>query len=92
MFGTCGWSYAEWEGILYAQKQAKLKQYCSILPTVEIDSTFYAFPSEGAVLGWVRHTSPSFLFSAKLTQTISHKKAFDISEGLSRTSISSWKP
>jgi len=78
VFGTCGWSYAEWEGILYPQKQAKLKQYCSIFSTVEIDSTFYALPGEGTVLGWVRHTSPSFLFSAKLPQTISHKKALSL--------------
>jgi len=41
-------------GILYAQKQGKLKQYASTFPTAEIDSTFYRFPEPGTVLGWAR--------------------------------------
>lgn len=82
LLGTCGWSYAEWEGILYPRKQAKLKQYCSVFPTVEIDSTFYALPKEGTVLGWTRHTPPGFVFSAKLPQTITHKKALDAARGI----------
>ena len=77
LLGTCGWSYAEWEGILYPERQNKLKQYSSIFPTAEIDSTFYALPSEGTVLGWVRHTPSNFVFSAKLPQTITHKKVID---------------
>jgi len=82
LLGTCGWSYAEWEGILYPQKQAKLKQYASIFPTAEIDSTFYALPQEGTVLGWVRYTPRDFVFSAKLPQTITHKKAIDPARGI----------
>ncbi len=82
LFGTCGWSYAEWEGILYPHKQSKLKQYSSIFPTVEIDSTFYSLPRDGIVLGWVRYTPPSFVFSAKLSQTITHKKALDTARGI----------
>jgi len=32
LLGTCGWSYAEWKGILYPQKQSKLKQWrCSLV-------------------------------------------------------------
>jgi len=54
LLGTCGWSYAEWEGILYPQKQGKLKQCASIFPTAEIDSTFYRLPEPGTVLGWAR--------------------------------------
>jgi uncharacterized protein YecE (DUF72 family) len=82
LLGTCGWSYAEWEGILYPQKQAKLKQYASIFPTAEIDSTFYRLPEPGAVLGWARQTPPDFRFSAKLPQTITHKKALDVARGI----------
>jgi len=82
LLGTCGWSYAEWEGILYPQKQGKLKQYASIFPTAEIDSTFYRFPEAGMVLGWARQTPPDFKFSAKLPQTITHKKALDVARGI----------
>ena len=82
LLGTCGWSYAEWEGILYPYAQNKLKQYSSIFPTAEIDSTFYALPSEGTVLGWTRNTPRDFVFSAKLPQTITHKKALDPARGV----------
>ena len=77
LLGTCGWSYAEWENILYPRKQGKLKQYSSIFPTVEIDSTFYALPKREIVLGWARMTPSNFAFSAKLPQTITHKKMLD---------------
>jgi uncharacterized protein YecE (DUF72 family) len=82
LLGTCGWSYAEWEGILYPQKSGKLKQYSSIFPTTEIDSTFYALPDRQTVLGWVRHTPSNFTFSAKLPQAITHKKAIDSTKGI----------
>jgi uncharacterized protein YecE (DUF72 family) len=82
LLGTCGWSYAEWEGILYPQKQSKLKQYSSIFPTAEIDSTFYSLPKREMVLGWARSTPPGFLFSVKLPQTITHKKALDRARGI----------
>jgi len=54
LLGTCGWSYAEWEGILYPQKkkQGKLKQYTFIFPTTEIDSIFYRLPEQGMIIGW----------------------------------------
>jgi len=81
-FGTCGWSYSEWEGLLYPEKSGKLSQYYKIFPTVEIDSTFYALPNEGTVLGWARRTPPGFTFSAKLPQTITHSKALDLNRGI----------
>lgn len=81
LLGTCGWSYAEWEGILYPQKQAKLKQYSSIFPTAEINSTFYSLPKQEIVLGWARNTPSNFVFSAKLPQTITHKKTLDRAQG-----------
>jgi uncharacterized protein YecE (DUF72 family) len=74
LLGTCGWSYAEWQGILNPQKQGKLKQYSSIFPTTEINSTFYRLPEQGTVLGWARHTPANFVFSAKLPQTITTRK------------------
>jgi uncharacterized protein YecE (DUF72 family) len=82
LLGTCGWSYAEWEGILYPYAQNKLKQYSSIFPTAEIDSTFYSVPKEGMVLGWTRNTPRDFVFSAKLPQTITHKKGIDPARGI----------
>jgi uncharacterized protein YecE (DUF72 family) len=82
LLGTCGWSYAEWEGILYPYAQNKLRQYSQIFSTAEIDSTFYAAPQQGTVLGWARNTPRDFVFSAKLPQTITHKKAIDPARGV----------
>jgi len=82
LLGTSGWSYAEWEETLYTRKQGKLTQYSSIFPTAEINSTFYALPKNEIVFGWTRHTPSNFKFSAKLPQTITHKKALDSSKGI----------
>mgnify|MGYP001058936456 CR=1 FL=1 len=34
------------------------------------------------VLGWARHTPSDFILSAKLPQTITHKKALDVARGI----------
>jgi uncharacterized protein YecE (DUF72 family) len=74
--GTSGWSYDEWIGPFYESKKTpKLTHYQQIFPTAEIDSTFYAYPSERTVYGWLRHTGPDFIFSAKLPGLITHDKA-----------------
>ncbi len=83
LLGTSGWSYDEWVGSLYTdRKQRKLTYYSRIFPTVEIDSTFYAYPTKGTAYGWTRHTPPSFIFSAKLPQVITHEKMLDLQKGV----------
>lgn len=46
--------------------------------TAEIDSTFYRFPSKGAVMGWLKYSPSEFLFSAKLPKLITHDKALGL--------------
>lgn len=73
--GTSGWSYDEWVGSVYPNRSTpKLKYYCSIFGTVEIDSTFYAYPNQDLVSGWIKNAPTGFQFSAKLPQIITHKK------------------
>lgn len=73
--GTSGWSYQEWEGSFYEQKEKhKLKTYSRVFSTVEIDSTFYRVPSKGTVFGWLRYSPSDFVFTAKLPKTITHDK------------------
>jgi uncharacterized protein YecE (DUF72 family) len=73
--GTSGWSYKEWENIFYPDSETpKLTYYSGTFQTAEIDSTFYANPTRGLVFGWLRNTPKDFQFSAKLPQTITHKK------------------
>jgi uncharacterized protein YecE (DUF72 family) len=80
--GTSGWSYREWEGPFYPKgEKKKLTFYSKFFDTVEIDSTFYAYPSKGMVLGAARSTPAGFVFSAKLPKLITHEKALDIQRG-----------
>jgi uncharacterized protein YecE (DUF72 family) len=73
--GTSGWSYKEWEGVFYRENEKrKLRAYSSVFKTVEIDSTFYRYPSKGAVMGWLKYSPGNFVFSAKLPKLITHDK------------------
>ncbi len=73
--GTSGWSYDEWVGPFYENKKTpKLTYYSQVFQTAEIDSTFYAYPSERTVYGWLRHTGSDFTFCAKLPGLITHEK------------------
>ena len=75
LLGTCGWSYPEWEGEFYRKgEKRKLHAYSNIFGTVEIDSTFYRYPSKGTVIGWLRYSPINFIFSAKLPKIITHDK------------------
>ena len=75
LLGTSGWSYKEWEGSLYKKgEKSKLRAYSRIFPTVEIDSTWYRYPSKGMVMGWLRYSPSDFVFTAKLPKVITHEK------------------
>jgi uncharacterized protein YecE (DUF72 family) len=81
--GTSGWSYRDWEGPFYPKgERNKLAYYSQFFDTVEIDSTFYAYPSERMILGAIKSTPPDFVFSAKLPRLITHEKALDLERGV----------
>ncbi len=83
LLGTSGWSYDEWVGPFYPSEDVnKLTFYSKVFRTAEIDSTFYSYPSEGVVYGWVRYTQPNFVFSAKLPSVITHEKKLEVSRGV----------
>lgn len=83
LIGTSGWSYKEWVGAFYPSSTTnKLSYYSRIFGTAEIDSTFYAYPSKGLVLGWSRYSPEGFVFSAKLPQLLTHEKRLDPGKGV----------
>jgi uncharacterized protein YecE (DUF72 family) len=67
-------------------EKRKLRAYSRVFRTVEIDSTFYRYPSKGMVMGWLRYSPSNFVFAAKLPKLITHDKKMglqgDISEDL----------
>jgi uncharacterized protein YecE (DUF72 family) len=80
--GTSGWSYKEWVKVFYpSDATKKLTYYSSVFNTVEIDSTFYAYPSQGTVYGWEKNTPTGFVFSAKAPKLITHEKRLDVEKG-----------
>jgi len=73
--GTSGWSYKEWEGSFYRKgEKRKLRVYSRVFQTVEIDSTWYRYPSKGMVMGWLRYSPSNFVFAAKIPKVITHEK------------------
>jgi len=83
IFGTSGWSYDDWVGPFYrTSQQNKLSFYSKIFKTAEIDSTFYAYPSRGMVMGWLKFTEPDFSFTTKVPQLITHEKKLDMKQGV----------
>jgi uncharacterized protein YecE (DUF72 family) len=74
--GAQGWNYEWWKGSFFprdARADEYLTLYSRVFDTVEVDSTFYATPSEAAVLGWVKRTGDGFTLSLKLPRSMTHE-------------------
>ncbi len=74
--GIAGWSYPDWEGIVYTDPKADQLEYVSgFVDCIEINSTFYRPPFERNTQSWLTRTSqrPEFFFTAKLHQSITHE-------------------
>lgn len=79
--GTCGFSYPEWvEAGIYPPKTksaAMLELYAALFPVVELNYTWYQMVKAEALERMLSRVPPSFLFSAKLTRTLTHEKSED---------------
>ncbi len=75
--GTQGWNYDAWAGAFYptgTRAADFLSVYARAFDTVEVDSTFYAVPSDRTVRGWAARTPPEFRFALKLPQELTHER------------------
>jgi uncharacterized protein YecE (DUF72 family) len=76
--GPAGWSYKDWEGIVYPQKPGSkfdpLVYLSTFFDTIEINSTFYRPPSSSSASAWIRRIehNPEFKFTAKLYRVFTH--------------------
>ena len=61
-----------------------LRAYSKIFRTVEIDSTFYRYPSKGTVMGWAKYSPEGFVYSAKLPKLITHEKKLGLKEDVEK--------
>ncbi len=78
--GIAGWSYPDWKGIVYPQKEVDELEYASrFVDCIEINNTFYRPPSMQNSKSWLERTSkkPDFFFTAKLHRDFTHEGVFD---------------
>lgn len=71
------WACSAWRGRLYtrdAERKDYLPQYARVYSTVEGNSSFYALPTEAAVLRWRDETPADFRFCFKFPQDITHRR------------------
>jgi uncharacterized protein YecE (DUF72 family) len=75
--GTSGWSYDHWHGVLYPDAIARwdrLGYYIQQYQTVELNSSFYKWPSTAAFKSWQRRLPQGFLLSVKAPRHLTHTK------------------
>lgn len=76
--GPAGWSYDDWQGIVYPEgpRGGRLTQVAALFPLIEINSSFYGSPSRRSTTAWAEQvqTLPNFRFTAKLVKIFTHDK------------------
>jgi uncharacterized protein YecE (DUF72 family) len=78
--GPAGWSYKDWEGIVYPQKPGAkfdpLAYLARFFDTIEINSSFYRPFTAATAKSWARRVAaaPHFLFTAKLNRVFTHER------------------
>ncbi len=73
--GIAGWSYDDWNGIVYPRGvRDRLAYIAPFVDVIEIDSSFYRVPSRATVVSWLHRTAdlPHFRFTAKIPRDITH--------------------
>ena len=78
--GPAGWSYKDWEGVVYPQKPGKnfdpLEYLARFFNTIEINSSFYRPPTTTTTESWARRVAQNkaFTFTAKLHRVFTHER------------------
>jgi len=78
--GPAGWSYKDWEGIVYPQKPGKnfdpLEYLARYFNTIEINSSFYRPPTPSTTKAWAKRVAANkeFTFTAKLNRLFTHER------------------
>ncbi|MGI8836593.1 MAG: DUF72 domain-containing protein [Pyrinomonadaceae bacterium] len=78
--GPAGWSYKDWEGIVYPQKPGAkfdpLEYLSRFFDTIEINSSFYRPFTPATAKSWAQRVvaAKEFLFTAKLHRVFTHER------------------
>jgi uncharacterized protein YecE (DUF72 family) len=78
--GVAGWSYPDWEGIVYPARKAagfdRLTFLARHFDTIEINTSFYRIPQPAQVASWAHRVRDRerFRFTVKLYQGFTHRR------------------
>lgn len=81
--GCSGFHYKEWKNEFYPRGLAQSKWfdfYTQHFNTLELNVTFYRFPTLQSLKSWYEKASGGFSFSAKVPRSITHFKKFEETE------------
>ncbi len=78
--GCSGWFYWKWKGLFYPEDLATgewFHYYADRLDTVEINASFYSWPTVATVKSWRRQLGDrGFVYTVKVCELITHIKKF----------------
>lgn len=75
--GISGWRYEPWRGVFYPDKlpqHSELKFASRMLPTIEINGSFYSLQRPEYYAEWYEDTPEGFVFAVKAPKYITHMK------------------
>ncbi|HUR19472.1 MAG TPA: DUF72 domain-containing protein [Vicinamibacterales bacterium] len=73
--GTSGWSYGHWVNALYPgglPTERRLDYYVRQFGTVELNASYYRWPSDAAFTSWRRRLPADFLMTVKAPRALTH--------------------
>jgi len=80
LVGPAGWSYTDWEGVVYPRHKPRgfhpAAYLAQFFDTIEINTSFYSPPRAEVVKAWAAKTAfnPNFKFTAKLWKRFTHER------------------
>ena len=84
--GCSGWFYWKWRGNFYPAEMPTsewFNHYATQFDTVEINASFYSWPTVANVKSWLRQPgSRKFVYTIKVCELITHIKRFEGTDAL----------
>lgn len=74
--GTSGWTYDDWNGRFYPEEvkgAERLSYYADRFDTVEVNASFYRFPTSNMIKAWNRRLGPDFHLVVKGHRRVTHQ-------------------
>lgn len=91
--GTSGWSYDHWAGVLYPDGlpvSRRREVYAAEFDTVELNASFYRWPTPKSFVGWRERLPKGFLLSAKAPQWLTHGRRLREPEAWVERIVAGW--